>query len=282
MPYPLIQEDSSRISRRHRHREELLECFRLLREIDANEGQLYGTPRSIEYGQQMSSMDQRPSLQKLHGLGNTHRQQEMVPPRQHFQNYQHETKRRRVTNTPSIATQSTTEDDVHSAKMPHENKAKKRCVTFAPKIATYSTLPQQYDHEVDHERNQQHSTSARSTTNHYMTENDYESAFSRYPRMRGAGLSVEMAVTQHHIAPSALVPRASNLALPDHNFAHNHIARNPFGTVATFPSGPHPCIYSSPLGRRKPASLLPPHPLGKRAGAVVAPHNAQGTKRRAH
>jgi hypothetical protein len=306
MPYPLLLEDSSRISRRHRRREELLECFRLLREGDANKGKLAGTPRLIGYGEQMMSTDERPALQELHGIGNTHQQQEMVPPSQHFEHYsntntsfvdttdttmRHESKRRRIALAPSIAPKSTSQHDIQSATTttPQEHKARKRRVTFAPTIATYSTLPQQYEHEDegDHERKQQRSNAAPAMTSRYMTENDYDPAYSRYPRMR-----------------------ASSLALPDHHFSQNYNARPPFGTVGTFPSGPpfregstsqqqpyytthlssdlrqplysaNPRMYSFSVGRGKPASLLPPHPLGNRAAVVGVPPSAHGTKRRA-
>lgn len=305
MPYPLLFEDSIRISRRHRRREELLECFRLLREVDAkNERELAGNSRLIGYGEQMLSTEQRPPLQELHGIGNTHRQQEMVPPNQHFQHYsnantsfvgmtdltmQHEAKPQRVACAPSISTKSITQYDTHSVTTmtPHKHKVKKRCVTFAPTIATYLTLPQQYEHESVPESKQQRSNSAPSMTRRNMTENNFEPAYSRYPRMR-----------------------ASSLALPDHHFAQNYNARDPFGTLAAFPSGPpfrkgsasqqqphytmnlhsdlrqplyyaNPRMYSSSIGRGKPASLLPPHPLGNRAAVAVVPPIAQGTKRRA-
>jgi hypothetical protein len=251
----------------------------------------------------MSSIDQRPSSLKLHGLGNTHQQQDMVPPSQHFQHYsntntsfvdtttdstmQHETKRRRITIASSVTAQSIAQDDIHlettATTTPHEHKAKKGFGTFAPKIATYSTLPQQHGNEDDHQRKQQHSTTAPSATSRNMPESEHEPTYSGYPRMRGPGLSIGMAVTQHHIAPSAFVPRASNLAHPKHSLARCYIVRAPCGTVATFPLGPRPRMYSPPMGCKKPASLLPLHPLGKRAGAVVVPPNApRCTKRRAH
>jgi hypothetical protein len=294
MPYPLLLEDSSRISRRRRRREELLECFRLLREGDANDRELA----------QRLSTDQRAPLQELSGIYNTHRQQEMVPPSQHFRHYsntlfvdtrtdstmQHEAKRRRVTCTPSIVTKPTTQHDIHppATTKPSEHKAKKRCVTFAPTIATFSTLPQQYEQEGSNERKQQISNFGSSMNRRYMTENDFEPAYSRYPRMR-----------------------ASSLALPDLHFAQTNNATAHFGRAAAFPSGPplregnasqqqpyytshlasdlrrplysaaNPRMYSFAVDHGKPASLLPPHPLGNRAAVAALPPITHGTKRRA-
>jgi hypothetical protein len=288
MPYPLLLEDSSRISRRHRRREELLECFRLLREGDANDRELA----------QRLSTNQRPPLQELPGIDNTHRQQEMVPPNQHFRHFlntntlfvnttdstmQHEAKRRRVACAPSVVTKSNTQHDIHSSTTtttPSEYKAKKRSVTFAPTIATYSTLQQQYEQKGDHETNQQRGNSVPSMNRCYMTENDFEPAHSRYPRMR-----------------------ASSLALPDYHFAQTNNARAPFGREATFPSGPsfrngssnhlssdlhrpplysaNPRMYSFSTGRGKPASLMPSHPLGNRAAVAAIPPITHGTKRMA-
>jgi hypothetical protein len=142
-------------------------------------------------------------------------------------------------------------------------------------------LPQQYEHEGNHKGKP-------FMTRRNMTENNFEPAYSRYPRMR-----------------------ASSLALPDHHFAQSKNARDPFGLLATFPSGnplrersasqqkplytthlpSNPCqplsysanprMYSFSIGRGKPASLLPPHPLGNRAAAAVVPPTTNGTKRRA-
>jgi hypothetical protein len=185
---------------------------------------------------------------------------------------QHEARRRRDKFPPSIVTKSTTQHGIHLAttRTPSEHKAKKRCVTFAPTIATY--------HKREPSMNRRN-----------MTEKNFEPAYSRYPRMR-----------------------ASSLALPDHHFAQSNNTRDPFGILATFPSGnpfregtasqqkplyttqlpsdpsqplsysANPRMYSFSIGRGKPASLLPPHPLGNRAtAAAVIPPTTHGTKRTA-
>jgi hypothetical protein len=295
MPYPLLLEDLNRINRRHRRREELLECFRLLREGDANNRELSGTPHLLGLREQMLSTDQRPPLVELYGIVNIHRQQEMVPPKEHCSNtntslvnttdstMQQDAKRQRLEFDPSIVAKSTTQHGIHLAttRTPSEHTAKKRCVTFAPTIATYSTLLQQYEHESDHKRE-------RPMDRRNMTENNFETAYSRYPRMR-----------------------ASSLALPDHHFAQSNNARDPLGVLATLPTGnsfrvgsasqrkpfymtrlpsdfsqplsysANPRMYSFSIGRGKPASLLPPHPLGNRAAVAVVPPTTNGTKRRA-
>jgi hypothetical protein len=250
----------------------------------------------IRDGEQMLSTEQRHPLVELHGLGNIRRQQELVPPSEHCSNtntsfvnttdstIQHEAKRRRERFFPSIVTKSTTQHGIHLAttRTSSEHKAKKRCVTFAPTIATYSTLPQQYEHEGDHKREP-------SMNRRNVTENNFEPAYSRYPRMQ-----------------------ASSLALPDQHFAQSNNARDPFGILATFPFGnpfregsasqqkpfyttrlpsdpsqplsysANPRMYSFSIGRGKSASLLPLHPLGNRAAAAaVVPPTTHGTKRRA-
>jgi hypothetical protein len=282
MPYPLLLEDSSRISRRRRRREELLECFRLLREGDANDRELA----------QRLSADQRSPLQELSGIGNAHRQQEMVPPSRNFQHYsttnhlfvnttdstmQHEAKRRRVACAPSSVTKVTTQHDIHSSTTtmkPSEHKAKKRCVSFAPTIATYSTLPQQYEeHEGDHERKQQIGDSLPSMNRRYMTENGFEPAYSRYPRMRASGLAIQ----DHHFGRVAPFPslREGNASQQQPYTSHlSADLRRPLYSA-------NPRMYSFSVGHGKPASLLPPHPLGNRSAVAAVPPITHGTKRRA-
>jgi hypothetical protein len=156
MPYPLNIEDSSRLCRRHRRREELLECFRLLREMDANQTGHTGT-RTLDSDGQMQPTGQRPPLQNLEGFANNQRQQQDIPPHYHlnatgssfannttattYSTAQLDTKKRCITFAHSTTTHEMMQHETKRRRVTFAplNEAKRRRVTFAPSVPADST-----------------------------------------------------------------------------------------------------------------------------------------------